>query len=103
MIFFVEGKNTSLNKSGSSACSAYDRFIPNRSLMDNDRSHHLLIREGNENGCLEAADGEGDYSEKMKKNLGESNSKILTTKKKAPMADDGNYVYMTFLGYFSID
>ena len=65
--------------------------------MDNDRSHHLLIREGTENECLEGADNEESYSEKMKKNLGESNSKILATKKKAPIADDGNYVNMSFL------
>lgn len=84
------GKNTSLNKTANSSYAAYDRFIPNRSLMDNDRSHLLLMKDDKENDTSDVIDNDdGSYMEAMKTNLGESNSKILTMKCKAPASTDG--------------
>ena len=60
--------------------------------MDNDRSHHLLMRDEKENDTMDAADDEGSYMDTMKANLGTSNSKILAMKCKAPAASDGNYI-----------
>ena len=89
---FFEGKNVSLNKSGNAGCATYDRFIPNRSLMDNDRSHLLLMRDEKENdSTVNTADSsDASYMESMRASLVESNSKILTMKCKAPTSTDGN-------------
>ena len=88
----IQGRNASLNKSGNAGCATYDRFIPNRSLMDNDRSHLLLMRDEKENdSTVNAADhSDASYMESMRASLVESNSKILTMKCKAPTSTDGN-------------
>lgn len=64
----------------------YDRFIPNRQLMDNDANHyHMLAKENQKEG--------GQFQDKMKENLNsEVNScanKILTMKIKAPENKEG--------------
>lgn len=49
------------------------------------------MRDEQENDKTDAADiDDGSYIENMKATLGESNSKILTMKCKAPAAVDGN-------------
>lgn len=70
--------------------TSYDRFIPNRALMDMNRSHHILMRDNEENSTMEEQDTDDDYSEKMKKNLGASESKILAMRCKAPASSDGH-------------
>lgn len=58
--------------------------------MDNDRSHHMLMRDEKENESTDVVDNDdSSYRETMKANLGESNSKILAMKCKAPAATDG--------------
>ena len=72
--------------------TSYDRFIPNRALMDMNRSHHILMRDNEENSTMEEQDTDDDYSEKMKKNLGASESKILAMRCKAPASSDGLWI-----------
>lgn len=84
-------KTPNIKKSGAGTeGSMYDRFIPNRSLMNVQQSHHLLLKpEKDEN----ESSGEEEYSERMKQNLNgdadQLGSRILQMKIKAPQNKEG--------------
>ena len=73
-----------------------DRFIPNRTIMDNDKNYFQIVNEVdaeiNENELSPEALGKIQYEKAVKDNLEEeSDSKILHFKQRAPAARDGRY------------
>ncbi|XP_042214085.1 cell division cycle protein 20 homolog isoform X2 [Homarus americanus] len=91
------GQKTPSRKTPSTPINQQDRFIPNRSTTDLERSHHLLV------SSMEASGGEKseadelslqqkEYQEKMSENLNDGQpqeSRILSFKSKAPQAKEG--------------
>ncbi|XP_076048627.1 cell division cycle 20 protein fzy isoform X2 [Oratosquilla oratoria] len=72
-----------------------DRFIPNRSTTDLERSHHLLTSNEStfDNGDEEISFQQKEYKEKMSENLNDGQppeSRVLSFKSKAPQAKEGH-------------
>lgn len=71
--------------SGKNENHAYDRFIPNRKMMDNEASNYMLMKDGVEEG--------DDFEDKMKENLNSNvnniGQRILQMKIKAPENREG--------------
>ena len=79
-------------KGSSAALSNYDRFIPNRALMDVEKSHHLLVKIENVNEDEEDKNlSDVEFEERMNANLGVTDARILTVSHKAPQAKEGIY------------
>ncbi|XP_042865899.1 cell division cycle protein 20 homolog isoform X2 [Penaeus japonicus] len=93
------GQKTPTRKTPSTPHNQQDRFIPNRSTTDTERSHHLLItsmeassidRSGEED---EVSLQQKEYHEKMTENLNDGaapETRILSFKSKAPQAKEGH-------------
>lgn len=72
----------------------YCRFIPNRSNLDLETSHHLLLNTENMDpvtGCMSpnSADLRRKMSEALNNGQVPSDAKILSFKQKAPVAKEG--------------
>jgi len=82
-------KGTSIS---SSSTSDYDRFIPNRALMNNKLGHHMLMKLKKNEETEDDTDKE-DFSEAMRQNLNgeieKTGARILQMKIKAPQTKEG--------------
>jgi len=66
-----------------------DRFIPNRTAMDYERSHHLMLKQGLESGTDAMSPSKREYMRAMAENLGTQNlntTRILAYQAKPPAA-----------------
>ena len=97
----LAGKNTSLNKSANTSCSTYDRFIPNRALMDNDKSHHMLMKDEDEDENVDINDNDGSSKEWVGSSA-EANARILAMRCKAPAASDGIFIFHSIIKQLTV-
>eukprot|EP00111_Clytia_hemisphaerica_P017859 TCONS_00052819-protein len=77
----------------SSSSSDYDRFIPNRALMNNKLGHHMLMKLKKNEETEDGVDKE-DFTEAMRQNLNgeieKTGARILQMKIKAPQTKEGD-------------
>lgn len=93
------GQKTPSRKTPVTPHNQQDRFIPNRSTTDTERSHHLLVTSMEASGGEKSAEEDEvslqqkEYQEKMTENLNDGiapESRVLSFKSKAPQAKEGH-------------
>ncbi|CAL4139176.1 unnamed protein product [Meganyctiphanes norvegica] len=92
---------TPSRKTPTTPANQQDRFIPNRSTTDLERSHHLLVTSMEASGT-DKSEGEDElshqqreYQEKMSENLNDGQStetKVLSFKNKAPQPKESHHI-----------
>lgn len=92
------GQKTPGRKTPTTPHNQQDRFIPNRSTTDLERSHHLIVTSMESSGVEKSGDDsdlsfqQKEYQQKMSENLNNGqpqDNKILSFKNKAPQAKEG--------------
>ncbi|ROT67193.1 cell division cycle protein 20 homolog [Penaeus vannamei] len=93
------GQKTPSRKTPATPHNQQDRFIPNRSTTDTERSHHLLVTSMEASGGDKSREEDEvslqqkEYQEKMTENLNDGvapETRVLSFKSKAPQAKEGH-------------